>query len=485
MNKKRLKQLFLLFLLAGIFYACLQSELFEVQEPLNLPPELAAAKQWYETEIGGSNLHWRVGGRSSILEADWQNAFAGNHTDFQIIEVPLKSETPFYRMISDVAERARSTGDERYMVSATRLLIRTCHETNKKDAFVMVVSPDLEYLSRNLDNPLRNFTYINRGKEFSGLVFFYDLAGELASGFHITGGEAFRFFTEESMANQPQLRAAGICSFLCTTTAHYQFVFANGTMTRQYLGSTEECVLLTCWATSEETGGGGGGGGGPAPPGTGEQRPQIPLERIFNRPNNMTDAEWRTVERLFNQVQNNCVGEALMNTMMGLLSGSQRLNIQFDDEGGNRFRMQGGTVFLRTDATPDTFFHELFHARQAFRETPETWGTVEKNPLLNLEMEARYAQYLFARQMPGFEDSALHRRWENDPSRRTVMELTDYLSSHGNLLPGAAADLDTHIRTSIMPALGAVRGHAQLMFDDSRVGIANFNSIRSLTINCP
>ena len=166
MNRNRKNQLFLLLLLAGIFYACLQSELFEDQAHLvlDLPPEIAVAKEWYEAKIGGNDLHWRMGGKSNILEADWQNAFAGNKSDFRIIEVPLTSENPFYRMISEVAERAESTGDKRYRASATRLLIRTCRKTGERDAFVMIASPDLDYLTGNLDNPLRNFTYINRGE---------------------------------------------------------------------------------------------------------------------------------------------------------------------------------------------------------------------------------------------------------------------------------------------------------------------------------
>ena len=227
----------------------------------------------------------------------------------------------------------------------------------------------------------------------------------------------------------------------------------------------------------------GGGSANVTPP---PPPPRPTPDRILRRPANMTNQQWNIVERLFREVDNNCVGRALVDRLMGSLTGTGRIEVRFDDAGSNRFRVQGGIIFLHTDAAADTFFHELFHSLQAFGETLETWGTVERNPLLNLEMEARYAQYLFLRQTSWFAGSAVERAWERDPSRRTIMQLTNYLSSHGNLHNlSLAPDLNTHITNRIMPELRAVRGHEQLMFDPNRVGIVNFNRIRGLTINCP
>ena len=128
----------MLLLSAGIFYACLQSDLFEDQ--VSLPPEIAAAKAWYETKIGGNSLYWRVGDRSDELKADWKNAVIDNNDYFRIIEVPLEGERQFRHISSEIFERVRSTGDERYLASVMQLLVRVCREAGHKDAFVMVVS---------------------------------------------------------------------------------------------------------------------------------------------------------------------------------------------------------------------------------------------------------------------------------------------------------------------------------------------------------
>ena len=265
MRKKYLKRLFLVPLLAGIFYGC-YSDVFRN----DLPPEIIAAKEWYEMKIGGSYLHWRVGDRSDNLTADWQNAIVGVDAEFRIVEVPLKGSQLFFQGSSEIIERAIETGDERYLATIKRLLVRTCRETGEKDGFVMMASPDLEYLSRNLDNPMRNFTYLNHGDEFSGLVFFYNLAGGFVTGYRATGGSFFRLFSQAATDDQPQLRGMDCVVTCVTTTFYWDFwsqvgntVHHEGTIV---LGSHTECSFSFCLMDSGEPGIGGGGGGDFNPP---------------------------------------------------------------------------------------------------------------------------------------------------------------------------------------------------------------------------
>ena len=248
MNKKRVNHLFLLLLLAVVFATCL-SEIREMEEEqAPLPPEIVATKAWYEAKIDGSSLYWRVGERGGMLEADWRNAFAGNDAYFRIIEVPLGGDQLFYRISPEVFERSESTGDKRYLTSIMRLLIRICEETNEKDAHVMSVSPDLVYLSKNLDNPLQNFTYLNHGEEFSGLVLFYDLTGTLVDGYQVTDGEFFRV----RPPNQPQLRGS------CVVIVHViDFYITNGVIT---LFNSTQYISLEIYCHSDGSGGGFGGG---------------------------------------------------------------------------------------------------------------------------------------------------------------------------------------------------------------------------------
>ena len=518
MTKKRLKQLFLVPLLAGVLYACYNDvpEIKVPSETLNF--SIAEARSWFEAnnpsmmagrlslrsgdepdETDSSYLFWRVGDKSSNFTPDWWNATVGADADFRIVEVPLEGSQRFFQGSSEIIERAIETRDERYLVTIMRLLVLTCRETNERDAFVMMASPDLEYLEKNLDNPLPNFSYLNNGGgSFSGLVFFYNLVGELINGYKAVDGKFFEFLLSqdaEEIDDQLQLRA--MCGQHCTIyTLWTDWFQVNPSGPDIYLGSTFRgtemvCIGIDCNTFAESMrvvadgrGGGGDGANTDAPTTPTEQSEPPQPDEMFN----ITDENEERLEELFDELLANCIGEALLKALNAVMPGSHRLNIQFTNDPVASWSFSTSTITLWRDAQPDNFFHELFHAFQAYGETMATLGTIANNPLLNLEMEARFAQYMFLRNTPRFYGSALHRVWLDDPSRRTVMELTDFLDHRGNFLPGVnIVQFDNRIRDVVMPALQAVPEHQNLnmRYDPSRIGIANFRNFRRLTIKCP
>jgi len=263
MIKKLLKYLFFLPLLAVSFYAC-HSYWFENELPL----EIRIAKEWFETKTGDIHLAWQVGEENAKFLPDWRNAIVGADGNFRIIELPLQGSEGFVQISSENAKRALETGDERYLTTIMRLLVRICRETGEKDGFIMTASPDLENLSRNLVNPMRNFTYLNHGENFSGLVFFYNLTGEFVTGYIATGGEFFRF-TPQAMADEhPQLRAA-TCLVICvtTTTEQYRWTLSGTNFMTEPMPPivTTECHIVSCIADREGGIGDGGSPGGGNP----------------------------------------------------------------------------------------------------------------------------------------------------------------------------------------------------------------------------
>ena len=497
-------KLFCLTLLSAaiVFYSC-QSDLYELEAPETNRFGITDARNWFESAIHSMRPNEATvrsaDGSPKVMTLmpllDWNLAELSSNSEWEVVELPWRYERAAEIFaLWEVWQHALANNSPPENI--TRLVVMQHRETGATYGFKMKIAPTLDYLLSHGGN-LSNNKFLERDSRLSGVVLFYTLDGLFMNGWAYHDGEtiaelvAKRGISAEEV-NVPTTRAwwnddPGF-SFLLP-----EFVFAH-------MNTNGGGCPLSGWHNVHNTGpdwfaytavssGGGGSGASPGQPNLNPpqqvQPPRPAPERILRRPAGMTDAEWSIIERLFRDVDNNCVGRALVNTMMGLLDGTGRIEVRFDDAGHNRFSVQGGIIFLRTDVRADTFFHELFHSRQAFQETLETWGTVDNNHLLNLEMEARYAQYLFLRQTSWFAGSAVERAWRNDPSRESIMELTNYLSNQGNLLPGAAADLNTHITNRIMPALGAVRGHEQLRFDPSRVGIVNFNRIRGLTINCP
>ena len=506
MTKQRLKQLFLVPLLAVIFYAC-YLDVLEVEVSERAGFNIAEARSWFEANVpskpdgvflrsggglGGSYLPWQMGDKIDKWMPDWENAVVGTDAYFQIIEVPLQGSGRFTQTGSENAERAEETGDERYLATITRLLVRICRETGAKDGFVMIASPDLEYLNRRSDNPMGNFTYLSHGDDFSGLVFFYDLAGEFVTGYKTVDGKFFRFVLQtQADDDEIQLRDTMYCHIICTTISFWwdwftkvgDDVYLTGST---YLGSVTHCHIASCY------GGGGGGIGGGTGTGNGSTEPEEPTEPeqtqaedIFARPDDMDDDCWGTLERLLDEMQDNCLGRALVGALTREL-GTDRMNFQCTNEGNSfRFDAQGRRVSLRTNAAYYILFHEMFHALQSFGVDRTVWNHPRNNPLLNFEMEARFAEYVFLRQTDWFAGSQMEEAWSADPSFSTVMELTDFIDHNGNLLPGVSAtSLNREIRRVVIPALRAVPEHARKRHDRRRTGTDNFRNLQNLMTNC-
>jgi hypothetical protein len=204
MNNSILSQSFLLFLLVIIFESCMT-------EPILLPkvrlsPEAAEAQLWYDKQ--GNSEGIRIvspnGQKQSPLSPDWEMVFFNEDEQCKISEVNLKpirktlpanekgeilsSTQRFITVSPECFKKYQETDDRRYMAFNIRLIIRTNKETNEKDGFVMVVVPDLSYLETHLDNPFKNISYIERDKEFSGFVHYYNMEGDFVNAWKYTNG---------------------------------------------------------------------------------------------------------------------------------------------------------------------------------------------------------------------------------------------------------------------------------------------------------
>ena len=389
------------------------------------------------------------------------------------------------------------------MASVMRLLVRVCRETGHKDAFVMVISPDLEYLSKNLDNPLENFTSLHWGEEFSGLVFFYDLTGEFVDGYKVTNGEVFQLFSQTMVANQPQLRSD---DFTCIIIVDSIVWFVNDV----YQNTQILDIFIYCFSVG---GGGtpggnpGGPGGGPGPgvpggPGSNLQPPPKPDEdepvadecapnasRIFTNAT-MNCNEWEQLERLVNELKNNCMGEVLFNELRE--SGS--IGFSFNYGTGSRFNRTNQTMSLSRTGGTAHLFHELFHAVQ-----PAAGGYGQ----LNREIEAFLAEYLFARTQGWFQPGNVRYEFFREHLLgMSIAGLADFIDATGNRLSRfSQTDIDNHIRHNerVGNVLelgpyelfrrsrredGTPTAYVGMHFSTATSGDQNFRTLQRISINC-
>ena len=197
MRKRNLWQLLSLFLLTGIIYACTKDNDEDSSSKETLPPEVAEAKAWFEsqTQVKDGLLPWKpvAGGKETVLTPDWRWVFSSEDSNYKMVEVHVEEAEPLNCVTAECSEKYRQTGDKRYLASMIRLVIRTHKDTKVKDGFIMLAFPDLSYLEAHKDNPLNGVSYLKRPSDFSGMVIFYDMNSEFVNGWIYQEGVAYPF----------------------------------------------------------------------------------------------------------------------------------------------------------------------------------------------------------------------------------------------------------------------------------------------------
>ncbi len=148
-------------------------------------------------------------------------------------------------------------------------------------------------------------------------------------------------------------------------------------------------------------GGGGGGGSGQDVPveGGGSSQPNAPKAKGIFEHSNMIKETWEWLESLLNDMDKDpCLGQNLYKEILDALGG-EKISIQFTEEGYSKYTPATNTLSLKIkDAYSHVLLHELFHAFQYLKK-----GDGMYNSLLNCEIEAHLAQYMFLKKKPDYK----------------------------------------------------------------------------------
>lgn len=233
-------------------------------------------------------------------------------------------------------------------------------------------------------------------------------------------------------------------------------------------------------------GGWGGGGGIPGGGGSGSQPTNIaPRAKALFRNSSMTDTNWAVIENLLKKIMSDCMGEALYNGLKSALNG-KTLTIKFTNKDYVAFVPNGGNSGIELGLTvveSNAFFHEMWHAYQAYHESESSY----MNSLINQEIEAHYAQYLYVRQLPEYAGSKWENYYAKDMRMGAIKNLSKYIDKKGNLLPGRnIEDFNFNIQTvaSVFEVTNGYDNPNFYKYDDTRSGLSNFSNLRTLTKNC-
>ena len=228
----------------------------------------------------------------------------------------------------------------------------------------------------------------------------------------------------------------------------------------------------------EDSGGGGNSGstgsGGDSNDNTSDSDATPKAQAIFCN-SNMTEQNWGIIERMLDKIIATCMGENLYNALKEKLNGNT-LTIQFQNDKGSSFNYQTGAINMESNH----LMHEMFHAYQAYQETPETYS----NSVINLEIEAHYAQYLYLKKLPEYPGSKWSIEWAEEGRPTLTTSLEFYITHKGELIDDKdGTRLNVHLN-KLINAFKKDSVYSGYNYDGSRQGLSNFQTLQILTKGC-
>ncbi|WP_347073580.1 hypothetical protein [Bacteroides thetaiotaomicron] len=519
MRKERFKRKVCYFssflILCLVLYSCLQDEwdidshetADQVVEGKNRELTVGVARSWYETSQAPV-----VATRSVVTNFElmtkmrWKKAYESRKGKFEVVEIPLLTRGGAVLLDKETKEKYNPATDRKKIRSIARMVIIKNLETGEITNFVMYIIGTYDYLKK-----AKHFgknSYLHRDSRFSGSICFYRPEGGLVNGWKYENGKivgGIKQGTEVGLQMQSAATTRGTieCYFddvlveynECEGFEYYDPEYGPGFGTECHTSERWE-VREICkeyehndpWYPSGGGGSGSGGGGstgGGNTGGAGGYEPSIaPKAKAIFRNSSMTEANWKVIERMLDKIMEDCMGQALYNGLKSALDG-KTLIVQFTNKEYSAFTVNGdaSSISIGTLVESNVFFHEMWHAYQAYHESSSSY----KNSLINQDIEAHYAQYLYLRKLPEYAGSKWENYYAKDLRHRSIKNLSKYIDAKGNLSSYTTNEKFDFNISSIASIFETTPGYDDpdiYKYDINRSGLSNFSNLRTLTKGC-
>lgn len=254
----------------------------------------------------------------------------------------------------------------------------------------------------------------------------------------------------------------------------------TGTESTGLTYSYTNCIDKTYWIdeTSEQTllPEEGGGNGIPIGGGAGGTTSNASKAKaIFNGPS-MDDTLWTIVENLIEEINLDCLGEALYNGIKEMLSDNSKLTLRIIDNNDSNYHWDSNTLYLNVEQlSSEVMLHELMHAYQYLNTMPDFFT----NSLLNQEIEAHYAQFLYLKK----GNKSKYRKFLNSKRGGAVAGIFDYIKQleyNNNIYEILNAFVDFNVTSEFRK----VDPYQNYPFIDEQGYYSTLYNVINLTKNC-
>lgn len=392
----------------------------------------------------------------------WDKAKESNRGRFEVVETPTLSKGMHIILDEETTKHWQPGMKADYIRNTTKMVVLKDLVTNKTRSFIMVFVGSYDYLTRSR-NMGRN-SYLYREPDYDGMVLYYAINGTFINGWRYSNGKLVGYIS-------PSYNEQGESSV--QTRGYYDCHYVEDSTSDNDNDDDDN------WWNNPYPPGGAGNETNPVKPGSNNSPKAKKIFRNFN----MTEANWKVLEKMLDKILADCMGEALYNGLANFLNG-QTLTIQFSNGSDGLFSGNGSTagITLGSQMESNQLFHEMMHAYRAYQETLSSY----KGSNMNGEIEAWYAQYLYTSRLPEYPGSKWEKRDKTDPRRIAIKNLTNIVDHKGNIRSGKnVGELELEIANTVVPTFHENYYPAdKYPFDYDRPGLENFTNLKKLTINC-
>lgn len=438
--------------------------------------------------------------KSIVFEPVWDEAFIAYHDDGSLtVETHIRLSKPLVVVPSESFEAYQSTKDVRYLQYLSRAVV-LIKENSIPQAFLMTIVGSKDYMESH-DFQLWDVCYKNIPEDFSGMLLYHTLSGEFVNGWHVEEGHRYSTCEPVTEEDSELLSRSGTNCYIeqvttyyvdCQDYAGYNYTFYEDEL-YIYPWSYSTCgtpypvieYYQVCDDDTEDdsgsSGGGITGGGGSSTSGGGS----APLAKAMFRNSNMIDQNWGIIERMLEKITEDCMGRNLYNALLEKLDGKQ-LIIQFVSTGNSRFEKigEGYGITLNMEMESNQLFHEMMHAYRSYKETLNSYN----ESMINGEMEAWYAQYLYVKKLPEYDGSKWETKYnsDNNPIHKHTKLLENYINHKGELNPGVTeAKLNQYLSNQLIGIFWSNSKYSGKLYDTvNKTAMDNFKNLRELTEGC-
>ena len=229
--------------------------------------KVAEAKRWYESNYPDNfSIKNNEGVSLAEMKPNWDDAFTRSDKWEATVEVEIEKGNSIGFAVTENKSKFEETGDERYLASTTRLVIRTKRRTKEVDGFLMTIIPSPEYMEHISFGTPKEVAYIGRDKRFSGQIIYHSLDGIFANGWEYKDGNIIKSIGDGSAERGSIKRLSQVCEWevICV---YKRFCWMAGSFFNCTEWEIDYCYLdlLFCYESDPggeiEQGGGDGGGG--------------------------------------------------------------------------------------------------------------------------------------------------------------------------------------------------------------------------------